>query len=99
LLIIFPWTLWATAFWLQRLMWVAGWLRLIPQAELPKQKIFDQLIISKQVLFFCGFSLYVGGAVCRVPQEWLRSILFFGFALFFNACCGVGRKFSATLPT
>jgi hypothetical protein len=48
---------------------------------------------------FCGFSLYVGAAVYRVPQEWQRGILLFGFALFFNACCGVAHAIFTTRPT
>jgi hypothetical protein len=38
---------------------------------------------------FSVLSLYVGMAFCRAPQEWLRGILLFGFALFFNVCFGV----------
>jgi hypothetical protein len=44
-------------------------------------------------------SLYVGVAVYRAPQEWLRSILLSGFALFFCVCCGVAAEFFSTRDT
>jgi hypothetical protein len=69
LLFIFPWTLWATAFWLQRLMRVAGGLRQIIQAELPKQKFLINRIKADKFCFFWVFSLYVGAAVYRASQD------------------------------
>jgi hypothetical protein len=48
LLFFFLWALRGFALWLLPLVWVAGWLRLIPQAE--QQKAFD--------LLFKGFNNY-----------------------------------------
>jgi hypothetical protein len=50
LLIIFQRTLKAAAFWLLRLPRVADWLRLITQADIPKQKIFDLHISDERAI-------------------------------------------------
>jgi len=50
--------------------------------------LLDPLFIGLSSVFACAF--YVGVAVCGTPQEWLRSALLFGIALFFGCWRGVG---------
>jgi hypothetical protein len=71
-------------------------LRQKTQAENQKQKIFDQLKISRQTLLFLQFSLFVGAAVYSAPQEWQRNKLLFANALLFFACYDVAHVFFST---
>jgi hypothetical protein len=48
LLIIYQRAMKAAVFWLLRLPWVAGWLRLIPQVDAKGQKKFFDLLLKKR---------------------------------------------------
>jgi hypothetical protein len=80
-------------------MRVAGGLRQIIQAELPKQKFLINRIKADKFCFFSGFSLYVGAAIYRAPQDCNWARLLFLFGLFFFVCCGVAHEISTTRPT
>jgi hypothetical protein len=94
LLIIYQRILRAAVFWLLHMPWVAGWLRLIPQADSKGKKFFNLPLKGVN-----RFSLYVDAEVLRVPQDGTRSRFCFVFALFFFACYDVAEGFFSTRPT